>query len=296
MLSLSRALVALLANAALAIPALAEPAMWTLKDADTTINIFGTVHLLPEGTQWRSPRMEAAFEAADSVCFEVDVIGRALEALSLTYEHGVQKGGDRLTNHITDAQEKDLRASAKAFGVPFVSLNVMEPWFASMTLEQYAYERMGLEDGVEFTLYPEIDAGAKTLCEMETLDEQMGSLWRMSLEDQIAVLFYESEETKDLNTQEQIEYSATELKDLVADWLAGDVAAIGATIDDEAGGNEAFHEALLVSRNKRWVPRIEEMLARKGGNIFIAVGAAHLAGDDSVIKMLRDKGYEIDGP
>jgi len=82
---------------------------------------------------------------------------------------------------------------------------------------------------------------------------------------------------------------------MVADWLAGDVEAIGEIVTVEEFGSEAYYNALLLDRNKNWIPRIEALLEGEG-NIFIAVGAAHLAGPDSVIKMLRDKGYAIEGP
>jgi len=260
-----RTLAALFASAVLGAPAFAEPAMWTLKDSDTTIHLFGTIHLLPEDTDWKSERIKAALDASDSICFEVDVEGRATEALGLTF-------------------------------IPFPSLNVMQPWFASLTLSEYAYDKMGLEEGVEFSLYPQIRQEGKTLCEMETLDEQLGSFWRMPEDIQVEVLFAEPEGAEGLDQTELLELGEAEFTDLLDDWLAGDVAAIGATIDEEADDNQVFHDALLASRNARWVPRIEEMLEREGGHIFIAVGAAHLAGKDSVIKMLRDKGYQIEGP
>lgn len=296
MLSIPRALTALLASAVLGAPALGEPAMWTLKDSDTTIHLFGTIHLLPEDTDWKSARIEAALDASDSICFEVDVEGRATEALGLSFNHGIIKDGTRLTDKITDEQEEDLRETAEFLGVPFHSINVMQPWFATLTLGEYAYEKMGLAEGVEFSLYPEIREKEKTLCEIETLDEQLGSFWRMPLDTQIDVLFTVPEDSDDLDQTELFKLGQEEFQELLDDWLAGDVAAIGATIDEEASDNQVFHDALLTSRNARWVPRIEEMLEREGGHIFIAVGAAHLAGKDSVIKMLRDKGYEIEGP
>ena len=287
---------ALFASLALAAPALSEPAMWTLVDEDTTIHILGTVHVLPEDLEWRSDRITAAFNDADTVCFEVDAQGRALETLGLTFENGTMKNGDRLVNHITDEQEADLRELAAEFGIPFTSLNVMKPWFAYLTIGEYVTDRMKLGDGVEFTLYPEIEASGKTLCEMETLDEQIGSLWRMSLEDQLDVLLYEAEDTEDLTIKEQVALGEEELNTLIKEWVTGDVAALSDIINEEASINAPFHNALLTSRNERWIPRIEAMLERDGGNIFIAVGAAHLAGDDSVIKMLRDKGYTVKGP
>lgn len=287
---------AILVGSWLAAPALGEPAMWTLSDEDTTINIIGTVHVLPENTDWRSERIDAAFDEADSVCFELDIVGRALETLGLSYSLGTLKGGDRLVNHLTDEQERDLRAMADEFGIPFTSINVMQPWFASLTIQQYLVEKMGFGEGVEMSLYPDIESQGKALCEMESPQEQLGAFAGMSFEDQLDALLYEPEEVKGLSDEEQFAYAESELNDLVTDWLAGDVAALSETIDEEAKINEGFHNALLVKRNRNWIPRIEAMLEQEGGNFFIAVGAAHLAGEDSVIKMLRDNGHTVKGP
>ena len=98
-----------------------------------------------------------------------------------------------------------------------------------------------------------------------------------------------------MSARESIEFGKDRLDALVEDWLEGDVAAIDEVVNTEASLSGPFHQALLVSRNTSWVPRIEAMLEQEG-NIMIAVGAAHLSGDDSVIKMLRARGHKIKGP
>lgn len=274
----------------------AEPAMWTLSDEDTVINIIGTVHYLPEDADWRSVRINSAFETADTVCFEVDADSRLDESINLMSSLGVFQNGDRLVNHLTKDQEKDLRETAEFFGIPFASLNVMKPWLASLTIEDFLVNRLEFGDGVEFTLYPEVLDSGKEICEMETPAEQLTEWATLDVAKQVEIMFLENEETKDLSIAEEITHSQEELENLIAEWLEGDVRALDEIIDEEAEASEAFHDALLVNRNARWVPRIEDLLAREGGNIFIAVGAAHLAGEDSVITMLREKGYQIEGP
>ena len=273
-----------------------EPAMWTLSDEDTVINIIGTVHYLPEDADWRSARINSAFETAETVCFEVDVDSRMDESVALMSSLGIFQNGDRLVNHLTKDQEKDLHEMADFFGIPFASLNVMKPWLASLTIEEFLVDRLDFGDGVEFTLYPEVLESGKEICEMETPAEQLTEWATLDVAEQVEIMFLESEETKDLSVAEGITYSQEKLEELIDEWLEGDVRALDDIIDEEAEASDTFHDALLVNRNARWVPRIENMLAQKGGNIFIAVGAAHLAGEDSVITMLREKGYKIEGP
>ncbi len=276
--------------------AFAEPAMWTLSDADTTINIIGTIHYLPEDTGWRSDRIGAAFKAAETVCFEVDAEGRGDETLSMMMDLGLFRNGDRLVDHLTAEQRAELEETAKLLNIPFYSLNVMKPWFASVTIEEFLIAEMELGEGVEFTLYPEVAESGKELCELETPQEQLGGWANLDIDEQIKIMFARSEETKDLSVSDALEHGEEQLEELIEDWLEGDVAAISELINEEAEYSQVFHNVLLVERNQRWVPRIEAMLEEKSGHIFIAVGAAHLAGDDSVITMLRNKGYKVKGP
>jgi len=53
----------------------------------------------------------------------------------------------------------------------------------------------------------------------------------------------------------------------------------------------AVYETLLVGRNRRWVPQIEDCLSQQ--KCFVVVGAAHLVGSDGLVAMLRAKGYTV---
>ncbi|MEM6900386.1 MAG: TraB/GumN family protein [Pseudomonadota bacterium] len=273
----------------------AEPAMWTLSDEDTTINILGTVHLLPPETEWRTDRIKSAFKAADSVCFEVDAIGRAMEVLSLTFSRGIMPPGEKMTDYLDKEETEELRAIAEELGIPFPSINVMQPWFAGLTIEQYIASRAGLVEGVEFSMHPDVLQSGKTLCEMETVEEQLGGLASMSLEEQFNVIRASQDDFEELGADGLVDQFIEDIDELVEMWLAGDVEGISEEVTPEAFGSQAYYDELLVKRNVRWVPRIEAMLEGEG-NILIAVGAAHLAGPDSVITMLRDRGYEVAGP
>ena len=66
--------------------------------------------------------------------------------------------------------------------------------------------------------------------------------------------------------------------------------------EPDAMGSEAVYDNLIVTRNANWTEEIKTLMAEEAGSFFIAVGAAHLAGEDSVIAMLRADGYEVDGP
>src|SRR5687767_2295067 len=46
------------------------PALWKVADQDTTIYLFGTIHMLPAGHEWRTPLLDQAFASADELVIE----------------------------------------------------------------------------------------------------------------------------------------------------------------------------------------------------------------------------------
>ena len=84
----------------------------------------------------------------------------------------------------------------------------------------------------------------------------------------------------------------TEVDRLVEAWASGDVEAIRALGVDPIRETPLLYEALLVRRNTNWADQIEALL-EGSGTVFIAVGALHLAGDDSVQQILLGRGVEV---
>ena len=106
----------------------------------------------------------------------------------------------------------------------------------------------------------------------------------------------DTQETFLYETALTLEDSPVMLDQVVEEWADGDVEGLGVLVaNPDTGGGEGIYDALFVERNANWVPQIEAMLDEPG-TVFVAVGAGHLAGPDSVITMLRDKGYEVEGP
>jgi uncharacterized protein len=273
----------------------AAPALWVVSDEDTTIHLFGTIHALPPELDWRTAEFDAAFAAADTLCIEVNIFERAPEVISLTFKEGIFKGDERLSDYLDEEQEAMLREVAAEVNLLWVGLDLMKPWNAMFTLAGGLAMKAGLADdsGVEYVLYEEALADGKTICEMESLDEQLGGLIGLPFDIQVTALTMVDEEYADLPVPEQLDKAVEELRGMVGDWAVGNVAAMQDTFEDF--GHRDVYDAILTDRNARWAERIEAMLGEPG-NVFIAVGAGHLAGPDSVQVMLEARGIEVEGP
>ncbi len=266
-------------------PAAAEPAVWTIRDADSTIVLFGSVHLLPGGLDWRPAALDAALADADDLWFETltDDAASGLAARRL----GVLPAGESLLARLTPQGRARLQRQGERLGLSPAAVDHLRPWLADLTLSVAALLQDGAvaDAGVERTL--ETAAPAATRRYFETPAEQIDFLAGAPEADQLASL----EETL-----RQLEEDPELFTRLVRAWLAGDQAAIEALgVAPIRTLSPVLYERLLAGRNRRWTETILERLAGSGTTVMV-VGAGHLAGPDGVPALLRARGVAVEGP
>jgi uncharacterized protein YbaP (TraB family) len=263
----------------------AGPALWVVRDADSTIYLFGTVHVLRPTTAWGSFRVDAAFDSADQIWFEISNPDDQAAIVPLIQQHGMSP--DRPLSSLLTAEEMTaLNAAAAAAGMPAGQIDVFRPWFAGLALSMAPLIKAGYDpqSGVELVLKARAEAAGKPIQGLETIDKQIGILAGMPEADQLAFL---------RSLLESWEDATVELDRMVGAWASGDVASLEEiAIDEMQSETPELYEALLVRRNTDWANQIETML-EGSGTVFIAVGAAHLAGDDSVQEILGDRGVTV---
>lgn len=269
-----------------------SPAMWRLADEDTTIHVFGTVHLLRPELEWRTDTFDEAISNADKIVFEVDMTSpEAQRAIATDFlQRGMYENGRTLREVLEPEDEAVISAAFDSLGVPLDAMNTFEPWMASINLGVMKLVNDGYDpsSGVETVIQAEATSAGKSFGYLEVISQQTDAFDLLPEAEQITML-YESALLLD--------ESPRMLDLLVDEWADGDVEGIAKLVanPDGYGFTDAGYQALLVKRNQAWVPQIEAMLDEPG-SVFIAVGAGHLAGPDSVIVMLRDKGYTVEGP
>lgn len=263
-----------------------SPAMWTFSDEDTTVYLFGTVHLLKPDVTWRSPALETAFSAADTLVLEADVASAESQAgmQKLVMEYGVFSDGQTLTGLLDDDDEAALSAALTASGIPMQAVDTMKPWMVGLQLGLMQIMQAGYDpqSGVETILLAE--KGEKKLSYLETAEAQIKTLGGAPLDEQVQGL---------MATLGTLDMGEEYLDTLVAEWADGDVKGIGAMMANPAAfGTQEAYDALLTTRNRNWIPGIKALLDEPGTKL-VAVGAGHLAGPDSVVKMLKDEGVKV---
>lgn len=270
---------------AAATPAAAEPALWLVKDADTEVVLFGTLHMLPAGTRWLTPRIAARLDASDTLVLEA-VLPASPYALAGTIRAlGIKEGLPPLAARVPPGREKLLAQTIRAAGLPVAALDRMETWLAAITLSNAALLKLGLspEAGVEAGLTARATAAAKPIVPLESAEQQLLFLDTLPEADQRALLDA---------TLDSIATARADVAALVGHWQAGEAEAIGEKFDSEMSATPKLAEVLLTARNKRWADWIKAVLARPG-KVFVAVGAGHLTGADSVQAMLAARGVAV---
>lgn len=268
-----------------------HPALFKLADADSQIYLFGTVHILPPELKWRTATLDGAIAKANVVYFETPSgPDSEARAIALTQSLGMNPPGVTLDSYLTPAEQARLRRAAAKAGTKVETLQPMRPWLAAimMSLSAMMAEGQDPKAGVEKVIEAEAVKGGKRLAYFETIDEQLGLFAKLSEKSQKAIL---------IASLDDVEQGPALTDKLDRAWLTGDLK----TLDNYVNGDMrrldmAVYKAILVNRNANWTKQIDSLMKadQHGAVIFIAVGAGHLAGKDSVPAMLQKLGYHVD--
>lgn len=272
--------------AVVAAPAGSGPRLWVVKDADSTLYLFGTVHVLKPETPWGSAKLDRAFAAADEYWFEIADLSDVSGALPIIQAKGVSP--DRPLSSLLSAEEQaDLDAAARQVGVTAAQLDPLRPWFAALQLTMAAVTKAGYlpQNGGDQVLHARAAAAGKPIKGFETMPQQINLLADMSEAAQLALL---------RSGLKEFDQASEFLGRMVGAWASGDVEALDALIGREMKAESPeMYAVMLTRRNADWTDQIVELLDGSG-TAFISVGAGHLTGADSVQAMLARRGVVVE--
>jgi uncharacterized protein YbaP (TraB family) len=280
------ALIAIASPAAARAPQQGKPALWEVSDADTTIYLFGTIHLLPTGYQWRTAKFNEALSSSQELIVETKVNLQDLTVLqNAKLQLGFARGLPPIEQRVPPGKRPLLRSVIAKTGAPESVYDQMETWLAAIDLLGVRLQQIGLkgEEGPEQILSREFEASRKPIGELESNVEQLGYFDRLPEKAQRLLLEGSIEPPSGLQE---------DFRPMLAAWSRGDVKKIGVTFNRDLSGSPELTAELLNHRNANWARWIEQRLT-KPGTVFVAVGAGHLAGPSSVVSLLQKSGYKV---
>jgi uncharacterized protein YbaP (TraB family) len=264
-----------------------EPALFAVRDADSTIYLFGTIHLRKAGAAWDGPASQKALAEADEVWTEIEMDDAKESQLQPSIVKLGLDPSTPLSSRLNSARAAQLEKAATDLGVPLPALNAMRPWLASITLTVLPLVKAGYDpkSGVDRSVVSAARAAGKPLRWFETAEQQLGFLAGLSEPVQLQML----NETLDDYAQ-----GASVLAAMEAAWETGDVDGLMREMNtDMAAKYPELYDVILTRRNAAWVETISKEMDGAGVD-FIAVGSGHLAGDNSVIAMLQKRGLRVE--
>lgn len=262
----------------------AQPALWKVSDDDTTIYLFGTIHLLPKGIEWYDGRVANAFEQSQELVTEIPEVPQQ-KTMAVTMQLGALPAGQTLRGQMTPAERAKFEAALQSLSVPPTAFDQLKPWLASVAIMSIPLMRSGysLDNGVEAQLDQRNKALGRPRLGLETLEYQLGIFDGLPNEAQKAYLF---------ETVDALPVLTKEIAKMVEAWSKGDAQALAELLNDEMD-DPVLYKALLSDRNRNWSQWIDDRLDRPG-TVFIAVGAGHLGGRDSVQEFLGKAGIKVE--
>ncbi|MBN9318879.1 MAG: TraB/GumN family protein [Caulobacterales bacterium] len=280
-------LAAIAALGALCAPALAiaAPAMWRVRDADSEIYLFGTMHVLPAGLKWRTPLFDQAYARADQVWFETDMRASPETLAALMAKYGVDT--DRpLTQKLTSKGLDDLKPLLDRRKVALERLDHLRPWAAAMMLSVAPMVQKGasVRTGADATVTRAAAAEAKPIRTFETLEEQMRMF--AQLPESVEVQYLEDV------IAEQVRPPKNGVA-LQKAWMNGAIDKLAPLLVKPMRRNRpALYDALLKRRNEAWAEALGERMQGSGVDL-VNVGALHMVGDDGLPALMAARGYEV---
>lgn len=267
--------------------ATARPALWKVADHDTTIYLFGTIHMLPQNYSWRTERFDKALEGSQALVVETIVDETRPELIQaelarLAFSPGLPPLAERVA-----PEKRPLLAKALAnIGAPPNALDRMETWAAAFILLGPQFKALGVSggEGVEAVLRKRFASAGKPVEQLETNAEQLSFFDSLPERAQRKLLE---------GTLEAPDVMRGEFDRMLAAWARGDVEAIGKAFNKNLSETPELKQSLIRRRNANWSQWIARRMAAPG-TVFVAVGAGHLAGKDSVVRLLRKRGYRIE--
>lgn len=240
----------------------ASPAIFVVHDADTTVYIFGTFHALSASTDWFATPVRNAFESSDELVLETLLPERAGRPLPIAMP-----------------APQPLRGSPVTPSASFL---------ASTRMAMSAGKSQGMQvgNGADMVLRHRAEEEGKVVEGLETLESQLTMFSRLQ---PAAPQLKQTKRRGAAPAPASMAKMTRTMIDMQAAWKHGDQSVFVNMLGALEQGSPAMYRTMFTERNARWADWIAARM-QTPGTVFVAVGAGHLAGKDSVLVRLAEKG------
>jgi len=264
----------------------ADTSVWSVRSGDNLIYLGGTVHLLRPGDYPLPDQFEEAYQASSELYFETDIASMSdLSVQAQMLQQLTYGDNESLSTVLSDEAYTALSAYTATVGLPIAMLNKFKPGLLISTLQILVFQSMGFTpQGVDAFFHTRAVADGKAKGQLETVQEQIGF---------IAAMGEGNESEFILLSLRDLAETADVMEGMIGAWRSGDSQELSELfVDDMMVEAPALYDSLLLQRNLKWIPQIDSML-QDADTEFVLVGAAHIVGENGLLDLLSQQGYEI---
>jgi|TARA_B110000438_G_scaffold1442_1_gene1406 uncharacterized protein YbaP (TraB family) len=265
---------------------IADSAVWQITSGLNSVYLGGTVHLLRPSDYPLPEEYEQAYQNSSQIYFETDLSAMSdLSVQTQMLQQLTYQDGRSLKGVLSNEAYAALSDYIEEAGVPLMMMEKFKPGMVVSMLQVMEFQRIGFTpEGVDAYFNTRAISDSKSIGQLETVMEQIGFLASMGEGNEsefILLSLRDLEETADL------------MDGMIAAWRLGNNSELADLFINEMK-NEApeLYNSLLRQRNLNWIPQIDQML-KDNDTEFVLVGAAHLVGDEGLLKLLELKGYQV---
>lgn len=261
------------------------PALWSIEKDGQKGWLFGTVHLLPEGTEWQSPAIAAAIDESGLLVLEATGLDNQRRTSQIFERMAKSPDLLPLAQRLPPSRQEALDRLLTRLHMNEAAMGAYESWAAALLLSSGIQQDLKLAagEGIDRQLNREFLEAGKAVAGLETVEQQLGIFDTLPQAAQQRLLLQVVDEAAGADGR---------YRQLLDAWLRGDMDRIGQEFLTEFGKTPELITPLLIERNRSWARQISALM-RRADTPFIAVGAGHLAGPRSLQIMLAAQGFRV---
>ncbi len=260
--------------------------LWSIQTQSNNVYLLGSLHVLKQDSYPLAAAIESAFANSQRIVFETDI--GAMQDPSMQGKMlalGMYPEGQNLFQNLAGNTRQQLKKKLSELGLPPEAFARFKPWFVALTLTTVELQRLGYNPlyGIDVYFFNKAKNGGKEIGFLEDPEYQINLLGNMTDTNQKDFL---NQTLKDLELVSEL------AGDLVKNWKTGNADELHKLLHKSFKNYPDLNDRLLIQRNLKWVKEVEHAMG-KNKNVLFVVGAGHLVGPESVVDLLRKKGYEV---
>ncbi len=265
----------------------AESSVWKLTSGKGTFYLAGSCHVLRKSDYPLPEEFESAYDDVDQVIFETD-----LEALMkpdiqfLLMSKGMYSGGETIEKKLLKRSYESLVKFCNDKSIPLALFQSFKPWLLTMTLMAMELEKSGIspKDGLDLYFSNKAKKDGKNTGGLEDVHKHI---------ELVASLEEDMDESVIESFLKELEGLQVIMNGLIKSWRVGDEAGIDKFLSENMRGEyPGLYNRLITDRNRNWIPHLETLIG-SGKRTLVIVGVGHLVGKNSVVNLLKAKGYKV---